>query len=140
MTLNDIVIRVRSYTRDTTGTLFSFTDVQNFANEAIDRLRQIKALEKMKYLNDSEDVPNLLPSQYHYAIAVYSASRCYTQDEQHYLAQTFSIEFEGLYALLELGIKEETIKIIDEEGNTVFDESSFDSVKDVYFEVYNGNK
>lgn len=133
MTLNEIITRVRSYTRDTTGTLFTSSDVQDFANEAIDKLRQITALEKMKYLKDGEDTPNLLPSQYHYAIAVYGASRCYTQDEQHYLAQTFLSEFEGLYSLLELGIKEGTIKITDEEGNVISDENTLDSVKDVYF-------
>lgn len=133
MTLNEIITRVRSYTRDTTGTLFTSSDVQDFANEAIDKLRQITALEKMNYLKDGEDTPNLLPSQYHYSIAVYSASRCYTQDEQHYLAQTFLSEFEGLYSLLELGIKEGTIKITDEEGNVITDENTFDSVKDVYF-------
>lgn len=133
MTLNEIITRVRSYTRDTTGTLFTSSDVQDFANEAIDKLKQITALEKMNYLKNGEDTPNLLPSQYHYAIAVYSASRCYTQDEQHYLAQTFLSEFEGLYSLLELGIKEGTIKITDEEGNVISDENTLDSVKDVYF-------
>lgn len=139
MTLNDIVTRVRSYTRDTTGTLFSFSDVRDFANEAIDRLRQITSLRGMSYLEDEEDVPNLLPPQYHYVLAVYSASRCYTQDEQHYLAQTFSSEFEGLYALLELGIKEGTIKITDDSGNVISDDNTLDSVVDVYFKRYYGN-
>ena len=30
MTLNDLVTRVRSYTRDTTGTLFELSDIENF--------------------------------------------------------------------------------------------------------------
>lgn len=133
MTLNEIVNRVRSYTRDTTGTLFTYSDVKDFANEGIDRLRQINALQGMKYLENDVDVPNLLPPQYHYGIAVYSASRCYTQDEQHYLAQTFTSEFEGLFALIELGIKEGTIKITDDSGNVITDNNEFDGVTNVYF-------
>ena len=133
MTLNDIVTRVRSYTRDTTGTLFSSSDIKDFANECIDRFKQIKALEGMKYLTSDTDSPNLLPPQYHYAIAIYSANRCYTQDEQHYLAQSFISEFEGLFSLIELGIKEGTIKIVDDSGNAIVDDNNFDGVVNVYF-------
>lgn len=133
MTLSEIINRVRSYTRDTTGTLFSRSDIVDFANEGIDRLRQINALNDMSYLVNDTDVPAFLPSNYHYAIAIYSASRCYIQDEQTSFAQSFSSEFEGLYTLIELGIKEGTIKIIDEDGKPISDVNEFDSVKDVYF-------
>lgn len=135
MTFNDLISRIRSYTRDTTGTLFSLTDLQDFINEGIDKLKQIKSLENMNYLKNNEDVPNLLPPQYHYSLAVYGASRCFSQDEQHYLAQTFAEEFNGLYDLIELGIKEGTIVISDEQGNQVNDSNSFDGVTNVYFEV-----
>lgn len=133
MTLSDVVNRVRSYTRDTTGTLFSRSDIVDFANEGIDRLKQIVALNNMTYLNNDVDEPILLPSQYHYAIAVYSASRCFTQDEQTSLAESFMREFEGLFALLELGIKEGTIKIFDANGKPCVDENEFDGVVNVYF-------
>lgn len=133
MTLNDLINRVRSYTRDTTGTLFEYSDVKDFINEGIDRLRQIKSLEGMQYLSVETDVPKLLPSQYHYALSVYSASRCYTQDEQTTFAQTFMQEFEGLFSLIELGIKEGTIIITDESGNTILNETDFDGVTNVYF-------
>lgn len=133
MTLNELVSRVRSYTRDTTGTLFTLSDVKNFINEGIDKLRQIKVLEGMEYLESDTDIPDYLPSQYHYSLAVYSASRCFSQDEQHYLAQTFMEEFLGLYSLIELGIKEGTIVIIGSDGEQISSDDEFDGVVDVYF-------
>ena len=133
MTLNDLVARVRSYTRDTTGTLFELSDIENFINEGIDKLRQIKALETMATLISDEQSVDLLPPQYHYCLAVYSASRCFSQDEQHYLAQTFAEEFNGLYDLIELGIKEGTIVITDSGGNVLNDDISLDGVTNVYF-------
>ena len=134
MTLNDLVTRVRSYTRDTTGTLFELSDIENFINEGIDKLRQIKSLETMATLTNDEQSVDLLPQQYHYCLAVYSASRCFSQDEQHYLAQTFAEEFNGLYDLIELGIKEGTIVIADDGGNVINDNVSMDAVTNVYFE------
>lgn len=139
MTLNDLVTRVRSYTRDTTGTLFDLSDITSFINEGIDKLKQIKALENMSSLEDNEQPVDLLPPQYHYCLAVYSASRCFSQDEQHYLAQTFAEEFNGLYDLIELGIKEGTIVITDKNGNVVNDTNDLDGVTDVYFKKYYGN-
>lgn len=139
MTLNDLVTRVRSYTRDTTGTLFDLSDITSFINEGIDKLKQIKALENMSSLEDNEQSVDLLPPQYHYCLAVYSASRCFSQDEQHYLAQTFAEEFNGLYDLIELGIKEGTIVITDKNGNVVNDTNDLDGVTDVYFKKYYGN-
>lgn len=133
MTLNELVNRIRSYTRDTTGTLFSLSDLQDFVNEGIDKLKQIKSLEGMSYLTSDSSIPNYLPTQYHYCLAVYGACRCFSQDEQHYLAQTFTDEFNGLYSLIELGIKEGTIVIIDDSGSPINSELDFDSVKDVYF-------
>ena len=51
MKLSDLISRVRSYTRDTTGTLFSTSDVKAFINEGVDKFRQIKQLEGMNYLD-----------------------------------------------------------------------------------------
>ena len=133
MTLSDLITRVRSYTRDTTGTLFTASDVKGFINEAIDKLRQIKELENIKHLSNDSDVVVLLPSQYHYMTAVYSASRCFSQDEQHYQAQTYMDEFMGLFSLVELGIKEGTISIYDENGQIIKDTHEPDVVENVYF-------
>ena len=139
MKLVNLVARVRSYTRDTTGTLFTTSDVKDFINEGIDRLRQIKQLEGMKNLTNDLDEPNLLPPQYHYMIAIYSAFRCFAQDEQYTPAQSYADEFETLFKIIELGIQDGTIVIIGDDNNEVKNDIDFDSVTDVYFNEVRNN-
>lgn len=139
MRLASLVARVRSYTRDTTGTLFTTSDVKDFINEGIDRLRQIKQLEGMKHLTNDMDEPILLPSQYHYMIAVYSAYRCFAQDEQYTPAQSYADEFDTLFRTVELGIQDGRIVIVDEDNNEVKNDVDFDSVKNVYFNEVRNN-
>ena len=133
MTFKELIERVHNYTNDTTGTLFPSSIVKGFVNEAIDKLKQIKELEGMTYLTSDSDVPKLIPSYYHYILSVYGASRCFSQDEQHYQAQTYMDEFLNAFSLLELGIKEGNIIITDELGNLVTGVNDFDYVTDVYF-------
>lgn len=133
MTFKELIDRVHNYTNDTTGTLFPSSIVKGFVNEAIDKLKQIKELEGMSYLASDSDVPKLIPSYYHYILSVYGASRCFSQDEQHYQAQTYMDEFLNSFSILELGIKEGNIIITDELGNLVTGVNDFDYVTDVYF-------
>lgn len=133
MRLVDLVLRVRAYTRDSNGALFTEEDINNFLNEGIDRLRKITELSEMKPLSLSSDVPILLPNQYHHLIAIYGASRCFTQDEQNSMAQVFMDEFEQKLSELEIGIKNGSIIIVDSEGNQVVSDEFDDGVKNVYF-------
>lgn len=133
MNLKNLVTRVQSYTRDDTGSLFNTSDIKDFVNEGIDRFKKIPELSNMPYLSTDEDIPKFLPPEYHYLLSVYSASRCYTQDEQNYLAQSFMEEFLNALTLLELGIKEGIIVITDDEGNIVDKSNVLDCVVDVYF-------
>ena len=133
MTFKELIDRVHNYTNDTTGTLFPSSMVKGFINEAIDKLKQIKELEGMTYLNSDTDMPKLIPNYYHYILSVYGASRCFSQDEQHYQAQTYMDEFLNSFSILELGIKEGNIIITDELGNLVTGVNDFDYVIDVYF-------
>ena len=133
MTFKELIDRVHNYTNDTTGTLFPSSMVKGFVNEAIDKLKQIKELEGMTYLSADTDVPKLIPNYYHYILSVYGASRCFSQDEQHYQAQTYMDEFLNSFSILELGIKEGNIIITDELGNLVTGVNDFDYVTDVYF-------
>ena len=133
MTFKELIDRVHNYTNDTTGTLFPSSMVKGFINEAIDKLKQIKELEGMTYLNSDTDMPKLIPNYYHYILSVYGASRCFSQDEQHYQAQTYMDEFLNSFSILELGIKEGNIIITDELGNLVTGVNDFDYVTDVYF-------
>lgn len=133
MTFKELIERTHNYTNDTTGTLFPSTIVKGFINEAIDRLKQIKELEGMSYLSSDSDVPSLIPNYYHYILAVYGASRCFSQDEQHYQAQTYMDEFTNLKSILELGIKDGSIVITDNNGEAITDVYEFDYVTDIYF-------
>ena len=133
MTFKELIDRVHNYTNDTTGTLFPSSIVKGFVNEAIDKLKQIKELEGMSYLASDSDVPKLIPSYYHYILSVYGASRCFSQDEQHYQAQTYMDEFSNLKTVLELGIKDGSIVITNNLGEAITDVYEFDYVTDIYF-------
>lgn len=133
MQMKELINKVRSYTRDTTGTLFPLSDVKSFINEGIDRLRQINELNKMSYLNSDSDSPTHLPDCYHYMLSLYGASRCFSQDEQHFPAQSLMDEFNMLYTMLEFGIKDGTIVITDNDGSPVISTSVVDFIVNVYF-------
>lgn len=133
MTLLELVMKVRRYTRDTEGSLFTEVDVKDFCNEGINRIRKISELKNMKELENNHDIPILLPEQYHHLISIYGASRCFTQDEQNTLGQMFMNEFESKLIELEREIKNGSIIITDPDGNTVVSTDVEDAVKNVYF-------
>ena len=132
--LNELIQKVRRYTRDTTGSLFTQEDIVDFCNEGIHRLRAIPELRNMATLHNSTDEVNLLPNQYHYFIALYGASRCFTQDEQHYQAEQFMSEFENKVFQLERDIASGVIEIKDANGNAIIDTSRVDYILEEYFE------
>ena len=65
MTLDKLIKRVRSYTRDFTGSIFRNADVIDYINEGIDRCKSVPALRKMTQLVGGNQYPILLPQQYH---------------------------------------------------------------------------
>ena len=129
MTLKTLIDRVRQYTRDTTGSLFTQDDVVAFINEGIDRTKRYVYFKNMYHLSALTDEPNLLPEQYHHLLAIYAASRCFTQDEQHAIAQQFMNEYEFKTQELDLLINDGDLVI--EGAENVGGE--FDHVKNVYF-------
>lgn len=139
MTLLELVAKVRRYTRDSEGSLFTESDVKDFCNEGIDRVRKISELKTMTKLKTNNEEVLLLPEEYHYLISVYSASRCFTQDEQNTLAQMFMNEFESKLAELEREIKNGSIIIIGSDGNAIVSTDVVDYVKDVYFKMLSGD-
>lgn len=134
MTLNDLILRVRSYTRDTSGSIFTKADIVNYLNEAIDRIQTIQQLKGITYLVALTDVPTPLPNEYHYLIAVYSASRCMLQDEQDGRAGTLMNEFETKLDELKGKINNGEIVIKDADGNEVVTEIQVDYITNKYFE------
>lgn len=129
MTLKTLIDRVRQYTRDTTGSLFTQDDIVSFINEGIDRTRRFTYFRGMEHLSTLTDEPILLPDEYHHLLAIYAASRCFTQDEQLQLAEQFMNEYEYKTQEVELLINEGELVIegVDNANN------EFDSIKNVYF-------
>lgn len=139
MTLNELVLKVRRYTRDTTGSLFEDADVIDFCNEGIHRIRKIKELDGMKTLATTNDSVIILPEKYQYLISLYGASRCFTQDEQNTMAQLFMNEFETKLDELEKAIKSGELILKDENGNDIVSTDVSDYVVNVYFKnVFGG--
>ena len=132
MTLKDLIDRIRAYTNDSTGSLFTQENIIAFINEGIDRTRRFKVFRDMKHLTSLSDEPIYLPSQYHHLLALYGASRCFSQDEQVYVAEQFMNEYEYKMSEVELLINSGELSI---EGANK-DNSEFDGVKDVYFTKY----
>lgn len=130
----DLTKRVRRFTRDFTGTVFNENDIYNFLDEAIDRVKQyINELAGMEYLSDNWEEPILLPKQYHVLLAIYGASRCFTQDERHYQSTTFMNEFETKLDELKNRIDSGEVVIVDADGNEVTASTKDDYVVNNYF-------
>lgn len=142
MILNELIQKVRRYTRDTTGSLFTQEDIADFCNEGIDRIKQIIPMFKdIPNLKSNTDEVEIIPSQYQHLIAVYSASRCFSQDEQQYQASTYMNEFESKLDELLQKINGGEIVITDKDGNVLnTDNIPLDYVKNMYFGRIEGEK
>lgn len=129
-----MVARVRSLTRDLSGTVFRESDILDWINEGIDRLMQVVSeFEDMDYLNVDTDEPALLPKSYHSLIPLFSTARCFAQDERNYQATTYMNEFETKLDELKNDIENGRVIIKDSLGNAI--DKSMDSfyVVDNYF-------
>lgn len=132
----ELISRVRSFTRDFSSSIFREVDVINFINESIDRLKEVvPELSDMNYLTENAHSPLYLPEQYHVLLAIYSASRCFGQDERHYQATTFMNEFETKLEELKDKIEGGDVVIVDSSGETLAVPTITDYVRDVYFNV-----
>lgn len=115
-----IVQRVRALTRDFSNSIFRENDIVDFINEGINRFKQIvPELDGLEELYANTHTPSLIPPQYRHLLAVYSASRCFSQDERHYQATTLMNEFEVKIDELKNKIENGEVQIVDDEGNTV---------------------
>ena len=128
----------RLYCRENNSYVFTDVQIKLFLNQAIDRIKQYKVFLGMKKLVNPDDVPNLLPEEYHYMLALFAASRCYDMDERFYEGVEKRNEFESLLDSLIADIQAGNIIITDtdDEGNPVIVEDGtiyIDYVKDEYF-------
>ena len=133
----DLIGRVRSLTRDFSNSIFRESDIVDYINEGINRIRQvIPELSGLTELTDNAQSPDLLPKQYHHLLALYSASRCFGQDERHYQASNFMNEFETKLDEMKVSIEEGRIKIIDPQTNQPINSTyESDYVVDNYFKT-----
>lgn len=131
----DLIARVRSLTRDLSNAIFREIDIISYINEGIERVQQVvPELSQMTPLNSNDDVPSMLPKHYHHLLAVYSASRCFGQDERHYQASTLMNEFEIKLEKLNSDIENGSIVIVDPDTGAPIDKLNvIDHVRDVYF-------
>lgn len=135
MNRTDLALRVRSMTRDFTGSVFRDSDVNMYLNEGIDRFKQvIPEMETMKHLNASDDIPAMIPNQYQHLLALYSTSRCFFQDDRHYQSGTYMNEFEAKLQEFQQKVESGDIEIIDPEtGEPILADSNDEYVRDNYF-------
>ena len=114
MRLLELIRRVRTITRDFTNSIFREQDIIDFINEGINRIKQIiPEMSGLKKLIGKEEVPLVLPEEYHHLLSVYAASRCFGQDERHYQATTLMNEFEIKLDKLKENIENGVIVITD---------------------------
>lgn len=129
-----IASRVRSYTRDFSSSIFRQVDILAYINEAIERCQEvIPQLAAMVSLDSDTDSPILLPSFYHYLLSVYSASRCFAQDERQYQAVQLMNEFETKLDELKSRIENGSLVIKGEDGVVVDDDADVEYVVMEYF-------
>lgn len=133
----DLIKRVRSLTGDFSNAIFREVDIIDYINEGIHRIRQIiPELSGLKELKDNTQSPDMLPDQYHHLLALYSASRCFGQDEQHYQASNYMNEFETKLNEMKVAIEEGRIKIIDPQTSQPINSTyEPDYVVDNYFKT-----
>lgn len=136
-----LVQRVRTLTRDFSNSIFRESDIIDFINEGIERFKQvIVELESMPTLLTNNNIPILIPKQYRHLLAVYSASRCFSQDERHYQATTLMNEFETKLEEMRIKIDGGELEITDENGDVVLGNSGSNDTDYVDTTAYYGKR
>ena len=137
MTFKELIDMTRFYTRDSNGFMFSDTNIKLFINQGIDRIKQFKLFSGLSHLDSLGDIPQILPQEYHYMLALFSASRLFDNDERFYEATQKRNEFEQLFEEMISEINAGNIIIKDANGDnldTLDDgETHVEYVKDEYY-------
>lgn len=110
MNLTDIITRTRYYVRDINAKRFASDEIELYINEGIERLRSYQALADMGYPTATEDV-SYLPTEYHYILALFAASRCFGVDNDFFQEQQKRNEFESAFMELITRIENEEVYI-----------------------------
>lgn len=108
MNLTDLITRTRYYVRDINSKRFPSDEIELYINEGIERLRSYQAFADMGYPTATEDV-SYLPTEYHYILALFAASRCFGVDNDFYQEQQKRNEFENAFVELITKIENEDV-------------------------------
>lgn len=116
MKRSELIRGVRSITRDFSNSIFREQDIIDYINEGINRFKQVIPIFKSvpKLLDQSQE-PLPIPEEYHHLLSIYSASRCFMQDERHYQSTVLMNEFEVKLDELKQAIENGDIVITDPE-------------------------
>lgn len=110
----ELIGRVRSLTRDLSNAIFREIDISDYLNEGIDRVKQlIPEFAQVQHFSSTVTELTMIPSHYHHLLAVYSASRCFAQDERAYQASTLMNEFEQKLDELKQSIDDGRVVVVD---------------------------
>ena len=134
MTLQELINRTRTYTRDFTGSIYREVDILIFMEEAFNRFAIIPEFSTLVYSPIKTTSVPLIPYQYQYLLPIYASSRCLFQDEQDYRAGTLMNEFETKLEELKSSIESGDIIIKDELGVPVETTVPNGYVVDEYFD------
>lgn len=118
MTIEKLISRVQLYTNDKAGSIYSVSDLTIYLEEALDRVRSEYVFSSIpNYVAETEIT--ILPTQYHYLLALYASSRAFAQDERQYESSNSMNEFEVKFEELVGKIGNGEILIVDALGEPV---------------------
>lgn len=125
-----LIIRVRSLTRDFTGAIFRESDIINYLDEGIDRFKQvIPEMESLIYMTTSASIPSPIPEAYQHLLSLYAVSRCFSQDSRHYQSTISMNEFEQKLEEMKQRIESGELIISDVDGNPIVNDNPIEFVE-----------
>jgi hypothetical protein len=134
MTYNELVSRTQAYARSKSSGTFSSTIIGEFLTEAIDQLRAYSTFKNMPYIVLGGAGLSYLPTEYHYILSLYAASRCFDMDERFFEGTQKRNEFESKLQELIARVNMGDILLYDENGILVTDKTNvIDYIVDEYF-------
>jgi len=131
MTLKEMVIETRRHLKDYTETVWTDVDIKDFINRGILMIKkQVPEYftDLLPVYNDSYSI--VIDMEYEGLPAIFAASRCFEQDEQHYRATSKRNEFESALLDMETELKNSQ-KYMDKVSGTY----ESDYVRDVYYDL-----
>lgn len=138
MNLKDLISLTKLYVRDKNGYMFTSDECKLFINQGIDRLLQHPIFKGMVHLEVPEDIPIILPEQYHYILALFASSRLYDIDERFFEGTQKRNEFEQLFNDLVNQVEDGMLELKDGDGNPLNISDMYEWFQDYVVDEYYG--